>query len=121
MSKNISNKPLKKLLHLVNNKFKFEIIFLLSKNKLRFGELKTNLESITQQLLAKLLKELERDNIINRRVYDGFPRKVEYSLTLFGRSLQPVTNFMLKWEKKNIKNINKLLKKKELNTLFDYY
>ena len=121
MSKNISNKPLKKLLYLVNNKFKFEIIFLLSKQTLRFGELKINLETITQQLLTKLLKELERDGIVIRKRYDGFPRKVEDSLSLFGSSLKLITSVMTKWEEKNIKNINKILKKKKLDSLYDYY
>ena len=46
-------KPLQRALKLLDNKFKFEIIYNLSLNKMRFGELKNNIESITQQLLSK--------------------------------------------------------------------
>ena len=46
-------KPLQRALKLLDNKFKFEIIYNLSLNKMRFGELKNNIVQITQQLLSK--------------------------------------------------------------------
>ena len=119
--KNLPNKPLKKILYLFDNKFKFEIIYLLVIKKRRFGELKIEIENITQQLLTKVLKDLVRDRIIDRNQYNGFPRKVEYSLTPFGNTLKPIINIMFKWEEKNIKTINKHLKKKKMDSLYDYY
>jgi len=121
VSKIILNIPLKKTLKLLDNKFKYEIIYNLTLNKMRFGEIKENIATITQQLLTKQLKQLEKDNLIARKQYNGFPRKVEYSLTSFGRSLKPLINIMKKWEEKNIKLINKQLKKKKLYSLYDYY
>jgi DNA-binding HxlR family transcriptional regulator len=114
-------KPLQRALKLLDNKFKFEIIYNLSLNKMRFGELKNNIESITQQLLSKHLKQLERDNLILRKQYHGFPRKVEYSLTNFGNTLLPFLYELKKWEEKNIRSINKQIKKKKINSLYDYY
>ena len=121
VSKAILDKPLQKTLKLLNNKFKIEITYILSINKMRFGEIKERLTIITQQLLTKQLKQLEKDSLIKRKKYDGFPRKVEYSLTSFGRSLKPILNMMKKWEEKNIKLINKQLKKKKIDSLYDYY
>ena len=121
ISKIILNIPLKKILKLLDNKYKYEIIYNLTLNKMRFGEIKDNIATITQQLLTKQLKQLEKDNLIARKKYNGFPRKVEYSLTSFGRSLKPLINIMKKWEEKNIKLINKQLKKKKLYSLYDYY
>ena len=121
ISKIILNIPLKKILKLLDNKYKYEIIYNLTLNKMRFGEIKENIATITQQLLTKQLKQLEKDNLITRKKYNGFPRKVEYSLTSFGQSLKPLINIMKKWEEKNIKLINKQLKKKKLYSLYDYY
>ena len=121
ISKIILNIPLKKILKLLDNKYKYEIIYNLTLNKMRFGEIKDNIATITQQLLTKQLKQLEKNNLIARKKYNGFPRKVEYSLTSFGQSLKPLINIMKKWEEKNIKLINKQLKKKKLYSLYDYY
>jgi DNA-binding HxlR family transcriptional regulator len=123
MNKNkmIFLKPLQKALKLLNNKFKFEIIYNLSINKMRFSELKNNITFITQQLLSKHLKELEKDNLIIRKQYNGFPRKVEYSLTKFGYTLVPLLKEMKNWEEKNIRTINKQIKKKKIDSLYDYY
>ena len=121
ISKIILNIPLKKILKLLDNKYKYEIIYNLTLNKMRFGEIKENIATITQQLLTKQLKQLEKDNLIARKKYNGFPRKVEYSLTSFGQSLKPLINIMKKWEEKNIKLIKKQLKKNKLYSLYDYY
>ena len=43
-------------------------------------------------MLTKKLREMEKDNLINRKVYDVIPPKSEYSLTDFGRSHKPVLN-----------------------------
>ena len=122
MSKKSSKfKPLKKTLFFLDNKYKFEIIYCLSIKKMRFGELKKYLENITQQLLTKQLKEMEKNNLINRKEYSQFPKKVEYSLTSFGLSLKPLIDSMQRWEKNNVKKINNLLKKNLLDSIYDYY
>ena len=113
--------PLKKTLFFLNNKHKIEIIYYLSLKKMRFGEIKESIADISQQLLTKQLKEMEKNNLIDRKKYEGFPRRVEYSLTPFGNSIKPLVNLMIKWEKKNIRKINYLLKKQSLKSIFDYY
>ena len=118
----MSNKCLKKSLSLLNNKFKFEIIYYLGvSKKMRFGEIKKKLGTITQQLLTKILKEMEIDTLVNRKDHGGFPRKVEYTLTDLGKSAKPITNSIVKWEIRNNKLLNKLIKKKITNSIFDYY
>ena len=41
-------------------------------------------------MLSKQLKELETDGIVNRKVIQIMPPKVEYSLTEFGLSVMPI-------------------------------
>lgn len=95
-----SNLDITKPLKLVGGKWKIAIIYVLSKGPVRFGEIKRILAPITQQMLTKQLREMEKDNLINRKVYEVVPPKVEYSLTNFGNSFEPVLNELCKWNYK---------------------
>jgi len=85
-------------LKLIGGKWKIAILHALSMGPIRFGELKRNLSPITQQMLTKQLRELEKDNLVNRKVFDVVPPKVEYSLTEFGWSFEPVLVALCKWD-----------------------
>ena len=113
--------PLKNILNLLDNKFKFKIIFYLTQNKMRFGEIKSSLFDINQQLLVKLLKQLEKDKLIKKKEFKGFPKKVEYSITLFGLLFKSLVDNMQKWEEKNQKVLVKNTNKKNVKSLYDYY
>ena len=63
-------------LKLIGGKWKIAILHALSMGPIRFGELKRNLSPITQQMLTKQLRELEKDDLINRKVFDVVPPKV---------------------------------------------
>ena len=93
-----SNLDISKPLKLVGGKWKIAIIYVLNKGPARFGEIKRMLAPITQQMLTKQLREMEKDNLINRKVFDVVPPKVEYSLTDFGRSFRPVLTELYKWD-----------------------
>ena len=93
-----SNLDISKPSKLVGGKWKIAIIYVLSNGPVRFGEIKRMLSPITQQMLTKQLREMEKDNLIDRRVYDVVPPKVEYSLTDFGHSFGPVLNALCKWD-----------------------
>jgi DNA-binding HxlR family transcriptional regulator len=72
------------------------------KNKaVRFNELQRYLKKISDKTLSQNLKELERDQLISRMVYDQIPPKVEYSLTDRGRSLMKVLDQLCIWGEEN--------------------
>ena len=121
LKKNNHNYPFKKIFYILDNKFKFEIIYYLIQKKMRFGEIKNNLLNINQQLLTKLLKQLEKDKLIKKKQFKGFPRKVEYSITSFGLLFKPVVNSLFKWEEKNKTILIKNIKNKKAESLYDYY
>ena len=121
MSQKKNLHPLKNILNLLDNKFKFKIIFYLTQNKMRFGEIKSSLFNINQQLLVKLLKQLEKDKLIKKKEFKGFPKKVEYSITLFGLLFKSLVDNMQKWEEKNQKILVKNTNKKNVKSLYDYY
>ena len=98
--------PAERAIYFLGGKWKIRILFsLLNNKKIRFGELKKGLKTITQQMLSKQLKELETDGIVNRKVYQVVPPKVEYSLTEFGTSVMPILKSFSEWNKRNTRTI----------------
>ncbi|SDI45876.1 winged helix-turn-helix transcriptional regulator [Natribacillus halophilus] len=96
-------------LEIVVGKWKPIILLHLLKNgTMRFNELKRSVPNITQKMLTKHLRELEDEDIIARIVYPQVPPKVEYSITEYGRSLQPILEAMHEW---GTKHQNRKIKK----------
>jgi DNA-binding HxlR family transcriptional regulator len=54
---------------------------------MRFSELKSRLEGVSQRMLAATLRALERDGLIHRRSRRDRPHRVEYMLTPLGSSM----------------------------------
>jgi DNA-binding HxlR family transcriptional regulator len=110
--KNLIDCPAERAVYFLGGKWKIRILFsLLQSKKVRFGELKRGLKTITQQMLSKQLKELEADGIINRKAYHVVPPKVEYSLTEFGHSVMPILRSFSEWNKRNMRAISVKLNK----------
>ncbi|WP_251549206.1 winged helix-turn-helix transcriptional regulator [Neobacillus muris] len=78
------------------------LLYLLKNGTQRFSELKTNIPGITQKMLTNQLRELEEEDIIRRVVYPVVPPKVEYSITDYGRTLEPILNAMHNWGEKHL-------------------
>ena len=106
-NKKILDCPVATTINLMGNKWKLLIIRDLLASTRRFGELRKNLEGISQRVLTQNLRELENDGLIKRKVYAEVPPRVEYSLNELGRSLLPIISTMADWGnnyKKTISN-----------------
>lgn len=91
--------PLDATIAVIGGKYKIDIIYYLFGRTLRYGEL-AKLVKATPKMLAEQLKELERDGIINRKLYPVVPPKTEYSLTELGTALCPAVVEMYKFGQK---------------------
>ena len=90
--------PLEYGLEIFGGKWKSRIICVLAaKETLRYSELRREMGNITDAVLAAALKELITAQIVNRISYDGFPPRVEYSLTEKGRSVVPILQSICRW------------------------
>ena len=82
----------------IGGKWKPKVLFHLGQNDaVRFGALRRAVFGISEKMLIQSLKELEKDGLVNRKVYRQVPPKVEYSLTEIGMSFVPVLNAMFNW------------------------
>ncbi|MGE7623060.1 winged helix-turn-helix transcriptional regulator [Viridibacillus sp. NPDC096237] len=78
---------------------------LLHGEALRFNELKKLIPDITQRMLTMHLRELEGQDILTRTVYPQVPPKVEYQITEYGMTLQPILNTMQEWGANHIEHM----------------
>src|SRR5215831_7346246 len=89
--------PVKLTADIIGGKWKPLILFYLEGRTRRFGELRRLIPGLTKKMLTQHLRELERDEIVHRKVYAEVPPKVEYSLTRHGESLKPILKLMSAW------------------------
>jgi DNA-binding HxlR family transcriptional regulator len=53
----------------------------------RFSRLRQEIGGISQKMLTKTLRQLERDGLVTRRIHAEVPPRVDYRLTPLGESL----------------------------------
>lgn len=96
--------PVFTTLRVIGGKWKPLILWQLRGEPVRFGALKKRIGGITQKMLTRELRELEADHLVKRTVYPVVPPKVEYSITAYGKTLDPVLRSMEQWGKKHEEN-----------------
>ncbi len=93
----IENCPLANVQKIVHGKWTMVIIYFLSRQTLRFSELKRKLPHVTEANLTKELRVLEQYGLVHREVYREVPPRVEYSLTPIGIKFIPVLEALEQW------------------------
>ncbi len=73
------------------------IVLVLMEGSLRFSEIRHRVPDLSDRLLSERLKELEGERVVERRVMDGPPVRVEYALTPKGRALEPAITALRSW------------------------
>ena len=76
-------------IELVGKRWTGAILLVLLDGPLHFSGIRQLVPELSDRLLSERLKELEAEGIVERRVLDGAPVRVEYSLTPKGRALEP--------------------------------
>jgi len=83
----------------IGGKWKPIILCNLRHGAMRPSDLKRGITGISQKMLTQQLRELEEDNIIERKVYNQVPPKVEYTLSSKGLAFIPILDGMCNWGK----------------------
>ena len=93
-------------LDVISGRWKMQIIALLCNGEFRYSELEKGLPKISPRMLSKELKDLEINELVERKVYDSLPVKVTYKLADYGYTLVPLINELTNWGKAHREKIN---------------
>lgn len=92
---------LRQTLDLIADKWVVAVLYVLSQGTQRYGELQRSVGGISQRMLTRTLRDLERNGLIRRKVYPVVPPMVEYSLTPLGDTLNGVLKSLCDWSTEN--------------------
>jgi len=84
-------------LDIVSGKWRGLILWHLSHGTLRYGEIRKHLGKITQKMLTQTLRDLEKHQLITRKIYPVVPPKVEYTITEYGEKIIPIFQQLSEW------------------------
>src|SRR3954470_1908807 len=84
-------------IELVGKRWTGAILLVLMDGPLHFSGIRQLVPELSDRLLSERLKELEAEGVVERRVLEGSPVRVEYSLTPKGRALEPSLKELKDW------------------------
>jgi len=91
----------------LSGKWKTLMLWHLHEGTKRYNELEKIVPGISQKMLTRQLKELERDGLLFRTVYPEVPPRVEYTLTDLGNSAFPILEMMHSWAVEQLDIVDK--------------
>lgn len=92
-----AGRAIRGILDRVGDKWTLLVIATLDGERMRFGELHERVPGISQRMLTRTLRHLERDGLITREAYAEMPPRVEYELTAAGRTLIEPAVSLAEW------------------------
>lgn len=89
----------------IANKWTAMIVIALNDGPLRFGVLRDAVDGISGKVLTETLRDLERDGILTRTMYNEMPPRVEYELTALGQTLRDPLAALGHWAQEHIETV----------------
>ncbi|MEV5730130.1 helix-turn-helix domain-containing protein [Streptomyces pharetrae] len=87
----------RQILDRIADKWSLLVIALLENRRLRFTELRREIDGVSQRMLTVTLRQLERDGLVRRTVHPVVPPCVEYELTPLGGTLHATIRSLVSW------------------------
>jgi DNA-binding HxlR family transcriptional regulator len=104
---NTDCRKMSSVLSIVGDKWTVMIVMILTEQPRRFNDLKRTIGGISQQMLTRTLKALERDGMVSRTVRPTVPPQVEYALTELGCSLAEPLQALGLWAGAHLERIER--------------
>ena len=98
--------PVRGVLDRISDKWSMLLVMTLADGPRRFNQIRRDVPDISQKMLTQTLRDLQRDGLVARRVYDTKPPSVEYRLTSMGESIIVPFGHLIEWANENHKQIS---------------
>jgi DNA-binding HxlR family transcriptional regulator len=69
---------------------------------MRFSRLMERVEGVSQKSLTKVLRQLERDGLVTRKVFAEVPPRVEYAITEIALEMLDLVHPLWRWAAENV-------------------
>jgi DNA-binding HxlR family transcriptional regulator len=90
--------PIETFIRVIKGKYKAKILIYLSRKHRRFSEIRRKFPHMSERILIKTLKELEKEGIVGKTITGSKPPlRVEYFITPYGTSVCPILKQMWYW------------------------
>ena len=99
--------PTRAVLNRIADKWTVLVLIALAEETKRFSTLQREIGGISQKMLTQTLRGLERDGMIIRTIYPTVPPKVEYQLTVLGKTLFGLVKEIRIWSETHITEVTK--------------
>ncbi len=91
----------------VADKWSALVVYALVRGPRRHGQLKREIDGVSQKMLTQTLRSMERDGLVVRRVIDRVPPHVEYGLTVLGQTLTEPLVAICRWSMDHLPDVQR--------------
>jgi DNA-binding HxlR family transcriptional regulator len=100
--------PARRVLNLIADKWTPIVMHCLAGGTRRFGEMQRRIPGLSKKMLIQVLRNLERDGLVHREVFQVVPPKTEYTLTDLGRRLHEPISLLCHWAADHVSMLEEL-------------
>ncbi|WP_030055167.1 winged helix-turn-helix transcriptional regulator [Streptomyces novaecaesareae] len=97
--------PARQLLDRIGDKWTILVVNALADGPQRYSALRRRLAGVSEKMLTRTLRALERDGLLARTVTGGVPVRVDYELAVLGRDLLPLMRAIKAWAESHMPQV----------------
>ncbi len=94
LMENMKTCPIDNTFKIIGRKFTVHILRNMALGQSRFNQFLESIEGINPKTLSARLHEMEKNGVIERKVFPGSPVRIDYVITEKGRALKPILDQM---------------------------
>lgn len=100
--------PARRVLSLIADKWTPIVIYCLASGTRHFGQMHRRVPGLSKKMLVQVLRNLERDGLVRRRVLAAVPPKTDYELTDLGRKLHEPVSLLCGWAEEHVAELDEV-------------
>lgn len=108
--------PVRRVLSLVADKWTPVVMYCLSTGTRHFGQMQRRIPGLSKKMLTQVLRRLERDGLVARRVLNAVPPKTDYELTALGEKLHEPAALICTWAENHVDVIEEVYVNRKRHT-----